>query len=271
MTESTTATDKPIALVTGGSAGLGLAIARTFLAHGYRVVIVSRSADRLDQAADHLDSPDLITHAANLASREDCQRLAGELGQQFGHVDVLINCVGASDRGVLEELSETRLRELIDQNVTTTLLCCQAFRPLLEKSRGSVVNIGSLAGKVGARYLGGYNAAKHALTGITQQLRLEWRDKGIHVALVSPGPIRRDDAGTRYQDRTGGSVPESAAAPGGGTKVKGLDPQRVARAVLLCAQKRRVDVILPGYLRLLIVLGNAFPRLGDWLLVKFTS
>ncbi len=249
-------------------------IAETFADAGYQVIIVGRSAERLDAAKQFLPSPlgrSVATLPGDVGRRDECDRLAIEVERRFGRLDSLVNCVGASDRGLADELTADRVHELIDQNVTTTLLCCQAFRGLLERSGGSVVNIGSLAGKVGARYLGGYNLAKHALTGLTQQLRLEWRDRGIHVALVSPGPIRREDAGTRYRDRTDGSLPASASAPGGGTKVKGLAPQRVAEAVLRCARRRRTDVILPGYLRLLIVLGNAFPRLGDWLLIKFTS
>lgn len=260
-------------LITGGSAGLGLVIADTFAGAGYRVVIVGRSKARLDAAQQQLGGTperNVMALQCDVTNREDCQQLAATVDQQCGRLDVLVNCVGVSDRGVVSDLSADRLRELIDQNVITTLLCCQAFAPMLEASGGSVVNIGSLAGKVGARYLGGYNAAKHALTGLTQQLRLEWREKGIHVALVSPGPIRRQDAGTRYAIANSG-VPATAAAPGGGTKVKGLDPQIVADAVLRCVSKRRPDVILPGYLRLLIVLGNAFPRLGDWILIKFTS
>ncbi|QEG02481.1 putative oxidoreductase [Stieleria maiorica] len=253
---------------------MGSVIAETFADAGYQVIIVGRSAERLDAAKQQLQSRpgrSIATLPGDVGRRSECDRIATEVERQFGRLDSLVNCVGASDRGLADELDAERLRELIDQNVTTALLCCQALRGLLERSGGSVVNIGSLAGKVGARYLGGYNVAKHALTGLTQQLRLEWRERGIHVALVSPGPIRREDAGTRYRDRADGSLPASASAPGGGTKVKGLAPQRVARIVLQCARRRRTDVILPGYLRLLIVLGNAFPRLGDWLLIKFTS
>ncbi|MDV6032713.1 MAG: SDR family oxidoreductase [Phycisphaera sp. RhM] len=274
MPEPPPTADLSTVLVTGGSAGLGQVIAATFADAGYRVILVGRSSERLDAAKQQLDTKpgrSIVALAGNVSLRDDCERIANTIDHQFGRLDVLVNCVGASDRGLAGELTAARLHELIDQNVVTTLLCCQAFAPLLDSSRGSIVNIGSLAGKVGARYLGGYNAAKHALAGLTQQLRLEWRDKGIHVALVSPGPIRRDDAGTRYRDRTDATLPASASAPGGGTKVKGLPPETVARAVLACAQKRRTDVILPGYLRLLIVLGNASPRLGDWLLLKFTS
>ncbi len=186
-------------------------------------------------------------------------------------MDVLVNCVGGSDRGLAENLTSERLIELVQQNVVTALLCSQAALEMLQQSGGTIVNVGSLAAKVGARYLGGYAAAKHALAGMTQQMRLELRPRGIHVALVSPGPIRRDDAGTRYDQRIDDSVPEQASKPGGGTRVKGLDPDKVARAILSCVRKRRGDVIMPAYMRLLIAVGHAIPRLGDWLLLKFTS
>jgi short-subunit dehydrogenase len=267
-------TDRRCVLITGGSAGLGLVIAETFAQADYQVILVGRSSDRLAAAKQHLLATcdaTALTFQGDVSNQNDCGNIAAAVGDQVGRLDVLVNCIGTSDRGLSNDLSADRLRELIDQNVTTTLLCCQAMLPLLELSHGSIVNIGSLAGKVGARYLGGYIAAKHALTGLTQQMRLEWREKGIHVALVSPGPIRRQDAGTRYVDQTDASLPKTAAAPGGGTKVKGLDPKRVAAAVLKCARRKRIDVILPGYLRLLIVAGNAFPKLGDWLLLRFTS
>jgi len=261
-------------LVSGGSAGLGLEIAKVFAAADDDVVLVGRSAERLEQAAAQVtrrDGTPATALVADVTRQTDCLRLAEEVRQRFGQLHALINCVGASDRGRVQELTASRVHELIDVNVVAALQCSNAMLPLLEASHGSIVNIGSLAGKVGARYLGGYNLAKHALTGMTQQLRLELRPRGVHVGLVSPGPIRRADAGTRYADRTAGSLPEKAGRPGGGTKVKGLAPERVARAVYMCVQRRTPDVILPGYLRWLIAVGHASPPLGDWLLLKFTS
>ena len=271
LTESST--QQNVALVTGGSAGLGLVIAEKLMQAGYQVVILGRCEDKLKAAEKQLRS--IASHVAAIRcdalDPSDLQSLAARIEKEFGRLDVLVNNIGQSDRGLTSELSADELRSIFDRNVITTLQCCQAMLPLLESSRGSVVNIGSLAGKVGARYLGAYVAAKHALSGLTQQMRLEWRDKGIHVAIVSPGPIRRPDEGTRYADHADGSLPEHATRPGGGTRVKGLTPERVAKAVLDCARRKRTDVILPGYLRLLITLGNAAPRLGDWLLLKFTS
>lgn len=260
-------------MIAGGSSGLGLVIAETFARDGYQILLVGRSEQKLADATEHLRitcGVKASTFACDLTDQQSTLSMAKQVETSVGHLDVLVNCAGSSDRGLVSELSVERLHELIDQNVLTALLSCQAMLPMLTRSRGSIVNIGSLAGKVGARYLGGYNTAKHAITGLTQQMRLEFAEFGVHVALVSPGPIRREDAGNRYHDRVNDSLPAKAAAPGGGTKVKGLPPKKVALAALQCAKRKRTDVILPGYLRILITVGNAFPRLGDWLLLKFT-
>ncbi len=265
---------RPVALVTGGSAGLGLRIAETLLAHGYRVMIVGRDSVRLREACERLSEDgnrEVASHRCDLKDVDDVTGLFAELQRRFGRLDALINCVGASDRGLIENLKPERLEDLLRQNVLTALLCSQAAIPQLELTSGAIVNIGSLASKVGARYIGGYAIAKHALAGMTQQMRLELKPRGIHVGLVSPGPIRRDDAGQRYNQAIDESLPAQASAPGGGTRVGGLAPERVAEAVVRCIQNRIPDLVLPKYLRILISVGHAFPRLGDWLLLKFTS
>ena len=274
--------DRPaVALVTGGSAGLGFVIARRLLDAGYCVVIVGRDSGRLEDAMRRLDPEGCLSSNGNIGQRLAClacdltdaravAQLVTDTLNTWGRLDVLVNCVGASDRGLIENLEPDRAEFLFRQNVITALLCSQNTIEALEKTGGVIVNIGSLASKVGARYIGAYAMAKHALAGMTQQLRLELKPRGIHVCLVSPGPIRRKDAGQRYQESIDG-LPPQAAKPGGGTRVKGLPPERVADAVLAAIRRRKPDVVLPRYLRLLIMLGHASPRLGDWLLLKFTS
>jgi NAD(P)-dependent dehydrogenase (short-subunit alcohol dehydrogenase family) len=267
------ADERPVAVVTGGSAGLGFVIAKTLLAHGYKVLIVGRDDSRLSDACDRLAAraqEEVSSYRCDLTRVDDVAGLLKEVGQRYGRLDAVINCVGTSDRGLIENLSADRLENLLRQNVLTTLLCSQAAIPLLEKSGGVIVNIGSLASKVGARYIGGYAIAKHALAGLTQQMRLELKPRGIHVAMVSPGPIRREDAGSRYT-ATDENLPAQASAPGGGTRLKGLAPERVADAVLRCLKHRVPDIVLPQHLRILIAIGHTFPRFGDWLLLKFTS
>jgi len=273
--------EPPVALVTGGSAGLGFVISQELLRAGYCVVIVGRNVDRLAEAVGKLDSDGslggmgagnqrLVALPCDLTDPKAVEHLLSEVSQLFQRLDVLINCVGASDRGMIETLDPERAEFLFRQNVITALLCSQKAIPALQMSGGVIVNIGSLASKVGARYIGGYAIAKHALAGMTQQLRLELKPRGIHVCLVSPGPIRREDSGQRYQASVEG-LPTQAARPGGGTRVQGLPPERVAGAVLAAIRHRKPDVVLPRYLRLLIMLGHALPRFGDWLLLKFTS
>ena len=265
--------ESPVALITGGSAGLGLVIAKSFLSENYRVMIVGRDQKRLDQALTQLGANDTVACAVcvDVSQPSGVRQMIAATNTAFGRLDALVNCVGKSDRGLIETLDSEHLMDLFRQNVTTALLCSQAAIPMLEKTGGTIVNIGSLGGKVGARYIGGYATAKHAVTGMSQQLRLELKPKGIHVGLVSPGPIRRGDAGERYKEQITSDLPDQARKPGGGTKVKGLPPEKVAAAVLMCVQKRNPDIVLPGYLRILITIGNAFPRIGDWLLLKLTS
>ena len=265
--------ERSVALITGGSAGLGFHVAGKFLASGYQVILVGRDAARLQAAVDRFGCEDgrVAAEVCDLTDPQQVSLLFGNVQKRYGRLDVLVNCVGASDRGLIENLAPEKLDDLFRRNVHTALLCSQAAIPLLETSRGVIVNIGSLAGKVGSRYIGGYAIAKHALTGMTQQMRLELRARGIHVGLVSPGPIRREDAGSRYDAAIDTSLPEQASKPGGGTKLKGLAPERVADAVLRVVQKRSPDIVMPGYLRILIAIGHAWPRAGDWLLLKFTS
>lgn len=266
----------PIALVTGGSAGLGIEIVLAMLGAGYDVAIVGRNQDRLQQASERIDiavqssGRRVKLVVGDVSDKDSADRMFADLQADWGRLDVLVNCVGLSDRGRVEDLTGARVNELIDANVLSALYCSQAALPMLRASGGVVVNIGSLSSKVGARYLGGYSLAKHALAGLSQQMRLEWREYGVHVALINPGPIQRPDAGVRYTSQ-GTNLPESARLPAGGAKLSGLPPERVAAAVLMCVQRRYPDLILPRHMRLMVAIGHAAPRIGDWLLLKFTS
>ena len=254
-------------IVTGASAGLGRIITATLVRRGDRVMAVGRDPARLE-ALDAIGGH-VSTCRADVTQTDDCTRIVEAAAADLGGVDVLVNVVGLSDRGRVDTLSSDRVRELIDANVISTLGMIRAAADPLAQSRGVVINIGSLAARVAAPHLGGYAIAKHALAGLTGQLRLEWRDRGVHVGLINPGPIRRDDAGTRYA--IDDQLPESARQPGGGTRVKGIEPQVVADAVVRMIDRRIPDIVLPSHLRYLIALGHLSPRLGDWLVRKFSS
>jgi short-subunit dehydrogenase len=108
------------------------------------------------------------------------------------------------------------------------------------------------------------------VAAFSQQLRLELSEQGLHVLLVCPGPIRRDDAGIRYEQATG-DVPESARRPGGGVKLKGIDPHWLARRILLACERRSPELVVPASARLLFAIAQLWPRLGDWAVRKMTG
>ncbi len=269
------ATSRPVAVISGGTSGLGLVIADHFARGGYDVAIIGRDRGRLAEAADRLavHGGDVMVLGGDVTDPDRTAAMFDELRQRFSRLDALVNCVGQSDRGLTQSLTSDRLIELMNTNLVSTLVCSRAALPLLRQSGGAVVNIGSLASHLATRYLGGYPAAKHALAALTRQMRLEWRAEGVHVGLVSPGPIRRVDEGVRYQQQAeeDPNLPAAAMQPGGGAKLKGLDPNVVAAAVLRCVRRREPERILPGHVRWLVIIAAINPRIADWLLLRLTG
>ncbi len=182
----------------------------------------------------------------------------------------MVNAVGASDRGNVLGLKAQRLEELMRANVIAPLLATQSLHRLMSPS-STIVNIGSLASLFSPSYLGGYSIAKHGLRALTQQMRLELAERGIHVMLVCPGPIARGDTGHRYAHlESAAAIPKEALQGGGGAKIKGLDPQVLARDILIAAKARKLEIIRPRKARLLLILSAIWPRLGESILKKKT-
>ena len=149
-------------------------------------------------------------------------------------------------------------------NFLSVVRCTRAAAPHLIRSRGHLVNIGSLSGKSASRYVGAYSATKFALAAYTQQLRLDLRSQGVHVMLVSPGPMGCEDAGRRYADQMSG-LPASAVKPVTGAKIPLTRPEKLSAAILQACRRRQPELIYPGWVRVFIALIHLFPSLGDWL------
>ena len=261
-----------VCVVTGGSTGLGLAIGRALASHGAKIVLMARSKEPLEAAAEELRraGAEVIPLAGDVAWQEDVDRLEATIREKFGRLDLLCNCAGRSTRGAVLDTSPEDFQQLLDVNFLATVRTTRALAGMLLASRGHVVNIGSLASKVGARYMGAYPASKFALAGYTQQLRLELADQGVHVMLVCPGPIARDDAGRRYAANSPG-VPAEAQAPGGGARVKAIDPDKLAARILQACERRKSELIVPSKARILFAISQLSASFGDWLLRRSTS
>jgi uncharacterized protein len=260
-----------VVIVTGGSSGFGRSLAAAFARSGASVVISARSFEALESAADELRryGTQVLAIPADVTQADQVEALVDQTVRHFGRLDVLVNNAGRSARGAVLDVSPEDFSQLLDLNFLGAVRCTRAAMPHLLRSGGHLINIGSLSGKSASRYVGAYAATKFALAGYTQQLRLELSPQGVHVMLVSPGPIERDDAGQRYADQLEG-LPAQAAKPGAGVRISPIKPDKLSRAILAACRRRQPELIYPGMARLFIAVIQLFPRLGDWLVRKMT-
>jgi len=234
------------------------------------VVIAARGSSGIDAVVDELRAAggEVLGIAADVTRQADVDRLIDETVTRFGRLDLLVNAVGRSARGAALSTTPEEFAALLELNLLATVRVTRAAGPHLLRSRGHLVNIGSLAAKIAGRYMGGYSASKFALAGYTDQLRLELAGEGLKVLLVCPGPIARDEV--RHYETSDPTLPESARRPGAGIRVPGMAADDVARRVLRAAERDRAELILPARARLVFVAAAISRRLGHWLVRKLT-
>jgi short-subunit dehydrogenase len=263
------------ALIVGGSAGLGRALADVLAEHGARLAIVARRQQPLDEAAAALKTrgAEVWSINADVTKADELKRVNDVVTSAWGGVDLLFHCAGRSMRGTVLSTSTNDFRDLIETNFLSAVECIQQFAEPLTASRGHFVLIGSLASKVAAGYLGAYPASKHPLAALAQQLRIECEPNGLHTLLVCPGPIAREEPhgeGARYAAQAP-EVPAAAHQPGGGARMRAINPHWLAGKILRACEERQAELVVPKRARLLFVLTQLSPRLGDWLLKRMTT
>jgi len=258
-----------VAVVTGGTAGLGLEIARQFASRGAHVGIIARDPERLAGVIEQLRKSGIQAHgvSADVCQSDQADRAIKQLTERLGRIDFLVNNVGVSSRHDIRTAVADDYVEAFRFNVVSAINCTCAATEEIRRRGGSIVNIASLAAKTAWPFMAPYSASKSALAAYTHQLRMEL-DPAIHVLLVCPGPIQRDDAGQRYAGQTQGLSP-NAAKPGAGAKLRGLVPARLASDILRSIERRKSELVRPNWARLAFALGQISPRLGDWILRRF--
>jgi meso-butanediol dehydrogenase/(S,S)-butanediol dehydrogenase/diacetyl reductase len=191
LTSTPSSTSSPVAVVTGGARGIGLAVVQWFLARGYRVASLDVAADELHQAMQALGQPErLLALACDVSQADQVQATVDQIAAHFGRIDALVNNAGIATFKPLGETTLDDWRKIMAVNLDGPFICTQACVPvMLRHGGGAVVNIASISGLRASTLRVAYGTSKAALIHLTKQQAVELGDVGIRVNAIAPGPV----------------------------------------------------------------------------------
>ena len=231
-----------VVLVTGGSGGLGRAIARSFAGAGFSVVITARSAERLKGAAHEISSDDaaVVALPCDIAQKEQVEALREKIHGEMGIVQILINNAGLAQAVSFLDMDDKLWDETLKINLTGTYYCCKVFLPgMIAAGWGRIINIASTTAKVAYSHVAAYTASKHGVLGLTRALALETARLGVTVNAICPGYLnteRTRENAQRMAEKTGKNAQDildvfARSSP----QQRLIEPEEVANLALLLA------------------------------------
>jgi len=222
-----------VTVVTGASRGIGPVIAGELVRRGARVAVTARSEGDLKTVADSIGA---FAVPADVSNEEDRHRLVKAVEAELGPVDILVNNAGIESIRAFAEMPEQDIRDIVDVNLVSTMLLARLVLPgMLERERGHVVNIASVAGKAIAPWNSVYSATKHALVGWTLSMRVELEGSGVGASVICPGFVAREGLFARWGDEKTGR--RSGAF---------TTPEKVAAAVVRAVERNVPEIVSSG-------------------------
>ncbi|WP_438444428.1 SDR family NAD(P)-dependent oxidoreductase [Gorillibacterium sp. sgz5001074] len=250
-----------VTVITGASGGLGMALAEEFHKRGAWVVLAARSLEKLREAQQRLGG-DCMMVKLDVTQMDSVQTAVQDVLSRTGRIDIWINNAGYGRFETLDQLGLDDLEGMMDVNYMGLVRCTKAVLPsMLQAGSGSLVQIASMAGKMGSAKGTGYCASKHAVLGFANSLRQELAGTGVSVTSVNPGPI---------------DTPFFDVADPSGNYVKNvkwfmLKPETVASRVADAVERNRKEIDLPLTAAVGVKLYQLFPRLLDRVAVKLLN
>ena len=251
--------NKAVALITGGSSGIGLAMAQEWGKKGCIVYITGRNKAKLEEALQILNKQQIeaFSIVADAASEEDNQRTINEIVARWGRLDVLICNAGISMRALFEEVELEVFKQVMDINFYGTIYSVKYALPHILKAKGSIIGVSSINGRRGTPARSAYTASKYAMEGFFESLRTEVMHRGVKVLVVCPGFTAtniRNTALTADGSQQGESPRDEA---------KMMTAEEVAEKSFKALKKGKRDLVLTTEGKMAVWLNKFIPSVVD--------
>ncbi len=262
------AIDRPVAVITGASAGIGAAAVQVFAEAGYAVALLARRMDRLEAVAADVSrtcpGATLLPVLCDVASDDSVNAAFAQITARFGRVDALINNAGYGVYGSVETTALNDFRANMETNYFGVIRCTQAALPFLRKAAGArrwsaaIVNVSSILGRLPMPAMGSYVATKYALEALSETLRVEVHDAGILVSVVNPG-VTQTDFGASAQGKRPENFIEAKS---------GMSARDVAKVILRAARRQKRNAYLTASGKAGVFVHWLAPSVIDWILIR---
>ena len=244
-------------VVTGGTSGIGKALAIAFLQAGAKVSVCGRRESALAALRDEVQNPLLHTFAADVGREADCKAFIDSVLEKYGGIDILINNAGVSMRALFREVEVDVLKTLMDINFWGTVYCTKFALPSITANKGTIAGVSSIAGYRGLPGRTGYSASKFAMQGFLETLRTENLHTGVNVMWVCPGFTSSNIRNTAL-DQAGHSQKETPL-----DESRLMSAEEVAQHTLKAIARRKRTVVLTIQGKLTVLLSHVIPRWAD--------
>lgn len=245
-----------VVFISGASSGIGALAAASLAEKGAIPILTGRNLDRLKEVSKSIKGNCSI-YQMDVTSMEQVQQTVDAVIAKHGKIDILLNNAGYGTFQYFTDMPVESFEQMMDTNYMGIVRCCKAVIPhMLKQGSGHIVNMASMAGKIGSSKSASYTASKHAVLGFTNALRMELREKRIHVSAINPGPI---------------DTPFFSLADPSGTYVKNVSwfmmkPQYVVKSMIRVMERKKEELDLPKTASIGIKLYHLLPRTVDRLL-----